>query len=411
MKKLLIIFTFVLILSAAMYSHIYFSTGLQKHLISTGVENFSQHGKSSLLNELNVSGVSGYRINTKPVVSPAGGGLNAGLNNGLNNTELCRRIWRYSFVCALEYALNDSSIEKVLPLARKLEGRTVQDCVWNVLAWEGKNLKYNWSKATLNPTVIEYFWSGNGAGNGIENVKIVRKGIWYQTPQETVEKGNGICGDYAILTSALLADMNITPYPVLVNFTTGTGHAAVLVKIEGWYFVLDQHLPPMDLGAYYREWKYYRKATFGSRTIKNLHVYVVKPGVKRAELRDLGIIDAKEMLRQDYRITSKDLEALSYSVMQEFEKVGLTPDPALKDLKPGSYLPVGYTSGRYWTFTFPHYADYYNPVFFNQYSRYFFSHIYSGSAKIDAESCNRVWVRAEVNGSNLVFHVLLAKYG
>ncbi len=396
MKKLLILFILAAVASAVVYTHLGTIGKIGTINITEIVGNqfYKTSNQRSSPFELNYS-----------VPRAVPGSISPLRSTNLRNA-VCRLIWRYSFVCALEYALNESNVDKVRSLAEKLRGKTVQDSVWNVLAWEEKNLKYNWSKATLNPTVIEYVWN-----NGVESVKIVRRGIWYQTPAETLEKRNGICGDYAILTSALLADMNVTPYPIVVNFTSGTGHAAVLVRIGGWYFVLDQHLPPMDFGAYYREWKYYRRATFGSKTIKEIHVYLVKPESGKAKVVDEGKITPEDMFKQDYDIKAQDLRALSYSLMQDFKKVGLMPDPALKNLKPGSYLPEGYTSGRFWTFTFPHYADYYNPVFFRQYSSYFFSHIYCGSAKEDAESCNRVWVSADVNGSNLVFHVLLAKYG
>ncbi len=401
MKKLLILFIVAAAISATFYASQYGVkiTNITNHFAVEKAVNKAVNRVENLTARTSPGEWLNYTI---PSAEPG----KVSLNPVNRQSNLCMYIWRYSFVCALRYALNDSNVAKVRPLAEKLRGETVQDDVWNVLAWEGENLKYNWSKATLSPTVIEYIQS-----NGVERVKIVRKGIWYQTPAETLRKRNGICGDYAIFTSALLADMNVTPYPVIVNFTSGNGHAAVLVKIKGWYFVLDQHLPPMDLGAYYREWKYYRQSTFGSRTIKDIHVYLVKPGRGEARVVDEGKITPEEMFRQDYRINAEDLKALSYSLMQDFRKAGLIPDPALKGLKPGSYLPQGYTSGRFWTFTFPHYADYYNPVFFRQYSQYFFSHIYRGSAKEDAESCNRVWVSADVNGTNLVFHVLLARYG
>ncbi len=321
------------------------------------------------------------------------------LNNKVNKSlkENCKLLWRYSFKCALEYALNYTNLEKVRFIAKKLEGNSVQQKVWNVLKWEDKNIKYNWSKATLQPTVIEYVGS---------RVKIIRKGIWYQTPEETIEKRSGICGDYAILTAALLIDMNVTPYVAVVNFTSGLSHAAVLVKIDGWFFVLDQHLPPMDLGTYYKDWLFYR-TKFGCRKIVSLHIFRVIPG-RVSKVIDVGFVNASEMKKEDYNISYRDLKALSNAVMLEFEKKGLNPDYNLKGLKPGSYLPAGYTSGKYWTFKFPHYADYYNPVFYKQYSKYFFSQIYR-DVKIDAESCNSVWVNCSKSGSDLIFHVLLAK--
>ncbi len=395
MRKLTLIFLISLAVAVAFYTHSANSSFNAFSHPNRKVEKKSENRNLISVPEVKI---------TKPEIS-----VQASQTAQVKNpNQICRKLWRYNFVCALKYALNSTNLAEVKALAERLKAKSPNQDVWNVLEWEGKNIRYNWSKARLPATVVEY-WSGSQ--NEQSRVEIVRKGIWYQTPGETVHRGSGICGDYAILTSALLLDMNITPYPVIVNFTNGAGHAAVFVKLKGWYFVLDQHLPPMDLGAYYREWKYYRSKTFGSRTVENVHVYEVKRGDKEAEVADLGVLKLKQMLSENYNITNSDLYALSYGLMKRFESIGLKIDPNLKGLKPGAYLPEGYSSGRYWTFTFPHYADYYNPVFYKQYVNYFFSQICRGAVKIDAESCNRVWINCSVNGTDLVFHVLFAQYG
>ncbi len=382
MKKILILF----LISLCVFLYFNFTNSNFLNLGNLTGSNVSFPGSQTKLNVNYKPGLKRVKIKIKA--------------NSETLSKNCRILWRYSFVCALKYALNSSNIAKVKTLAEELESNTTRQDVWNILEWEGKNLKYNWSKATLPPTVVEYYGS---------SVKIVRKGIWYQTPEETLKMHSGICGDYAIFTSALLLDMNVTPYPVVVNFTSEMGHAAVLVKIDGWYFVLDQHLPPMDLGTYYREWKYYR-TEFGERTIKDMHIYEVQKG-REAKVKDLGIITAREMLKEDYNLTDRDLKALCYGVMKEFENLGLKADPVLSSLRPGSYLPPGYSDGRYWTFTFPHYADYYNPVFYRQYVHYFYAQICRGAVKEDAEGCNRVWVSCIAKSGNLTFNVLLARYG
>lgn len=382
MKKLTVIFLLSIVIAAVFYANVLtnFQIFNKKFSVAPIVKNKSYTIKIPVQKNLNTK----IKLNSEIKANKL--------------KKICGKIWRYSFICALEYALNNTNLENIKTFAIKLKGQSLCESVWNVLKWEGKNIKYNWSKARLPATVVEYW------GN---RVKIIKKGIWYQTPAETIQKRSGICGDYAILTSALLLNLNITPYPAIVNFTSGS-HATVLTKIDGWYFVLDQHLPPMDLGAYYREWKYYRNSTFGSRTIKDIHIYEVIPG-RRAKVIDLGLISSSSMLKEDYRITDNDTKALCYALMEKFRNVGLVSDPNLRNLKPGSSLPEGYVSGRYWTFSFPHYADYYNPVFYKEYVNLFFSRIYSG-LKDDAESCNRVWVSCSINDTNLVFHILLARY-
>ncbi len=381
MRKIIILFTSILILSMILYS-----TNL-----SVNLSNFTLQKN---LKNPNFNKIVNYSINKIPAKNV----LIKKNKSNLESLDRCKVLWRYSFECALCYALNKTNLEKVENLAKKLDGSNEEQKVWNVLKWEGKNLKYNWSKATLPPTVVEYY------GN---KVKIIRKGIWYQTPEETIKKGNGICGDYAILTSALLIDMNLTPYPSIVNFTSGTGHAATLVRINGWYFVLDQHLPPMDLGTYYKEWLFYR-VRFGTRKIVSIHLYKVVPG-KVSKVMDVGEILAKDMIKEDYKLKKDDLKLLAYGLAKKFEKTGLKEDPNLKGLKPNSYLPPGYTSGLFWTFNFPHYADYYNPVFYKQYVNYFFSQIYKGAFKVDAESSNSIWINVSKNNSDIVFHIILAK--
>ncbi len=128
----------------------------------------------------------------------------------------------------LNLYLNDKRVNEI---GEEILGDTSivqeKEIVWKILEWVDNNIVYDEYRQKLIET---------------ENT------MEYQAPWETFEKKSGVCIDYAILTAALLAYADITPAYLIVF--KNIDHAAVAVEINGTYFVLDQHLPPIEFHDY-----------------------------------------------------------------------------------------------------------------------------------------------------------------
>ena len=99
----------------------------------------------------------------------------------------------------------------------------VADKVWKVLEWVGNNIKYDYDKEA--------------------------KGIFYiNNPLTTINRGKGVCIDYSVLISAALQSINVSPTYILS--IKSLNHAVAAVYLNNSLFILDQHLPPMELQDY-----------------------------------------------------------------------------------------------------------------------------------------------------------------
>jgi len=328
--------------------------------------------------------------------------------NALTVSECSSGYWRYIFEDALKCALSEEELSKISHFANQLKGRTLQESAWNVLRWLDENIEYNYSKALLPEPII---WTTNG--------KITRvtaePGVEIQTPYETVQKGAGVCRDYAILTTALLLEMGYSPVYVFdIEFENSQiGHVATAVKINGEYFLLDQHPPAMDLGTYYRDWSIYRKETLGETLlISNATVYEVRKSGKNVAVREIGILTAEDFKNEDHKFSFADLTRISESLKEIFQKnhPNLVPDNGIKSLDTRTYLPPGYSKGRTWMMEFPHFVDYYNPVFHNEVVEYMYSSfIIYEEIKNDLSRFNRFWVKVTQEGDSIKVILNLAK--
>ncbi len=146
-------------------------------------------------------------------------------------------LWRYVLKDALTCMLDRKELRVISPLAGELKGKDLTQSSWNVLAWEGEWLSYDREKARQPfARVIVYPDGRQEVVEGGQNNTI-------QTPYETImRRKGGICTDYTVLTDALLLAMNYSPVYAMALNLTDSGHATALVKINGWYFALDQHL-------------------------------------------------------------------------------------------------------------------------------------------------------------------------
>jgi len=156
--------------------------------------------------------------------------------------------------------------------------------------------------------------------------------------------------------------MNFSPIYVLdIDFENySTGHIATAVKIDGEYFILDQHLPVMDLPTYYKHWACYEDF---SKNISTAKIYEVKKEDENVSIGVVEILNSSDFRIGDYKFDEEDLSKIQSDLLEAFEEKypHLRKDRIIMNLEGRKYLPVGYTSGVTWRTKFPYYADYYNP--------------------------------------------------
>ncbi|WP_456367935.1 transglutaminase-like domain-containing protein [Thermococcus sp.] len=296
----------------------------------------------------------------------------------------------HSLERALECYLNDQTAMKELGnLALQLKGKDVAESAWNVVEWEDSHISYDSSKSPASPI---------------------------QRPIETVQRGRGICVDYAVLTAALLIEMNYSPVYVLdINFSNSpTGHAATAIRINGTYFVLDQHPPVMDLGTYWKYWAYWNNGSpRGNLEISGAVVYEVKKVDGSVTVRSVGKLTAQDFLSEDYSFTADDAHRVVVDLLAVLLKrhPNLHLDRKISNLDESKILPPGYSSGKTWMFSFPLFGEYYNPVFHREFVDYVYRNIASKPSLVeDLKSYSHVWVKDKLGeNGKLVVIINLAK--
>ncbi|MCX8172485.1 MAG: hypothetical protein N3D09_02585, partial [Archaeoglobaceae archaeon] len=244
--------------------------------------------------------------------------------------EYCAKTWRWDLECALNATLSEEEIGKGRALSLMLKGEDCSESSWNILQWVEEEIVYDTHKSSLpTPTIVI-----KGREITIKNPERV-----HQTPAETVELGRGICGDYAILTSALLLNLNCKPYIFRFDFASDdVGHLTSAIFVDQ-YYIIDQKLPPMDLGSYYKKWlKEGKKIT---------RAFIYERGLQ------IGEIGAEEMQKFDYDFTQSDLE-----FMEE-----LIRDSLRKRLREDPWISRGYKEYAILKITFYEYAEFYTPLF------------------------------------------------
>lgn len=215
---------------------------------------------------------------------------------GITKEEYCEKVWRYDLECALNKTLSAEEVEKVSNVVN-VHGTNCAETAWKTLEWVQENVRYDYVKASLPPPVI--ILKG-------KDVIIQTPERFYQTPEETARLKKGICGDIAILTTALMLSNNCKSYVALIDFHgEDVDHLASLVFLDRLY-VLDQNLPPMDLGSYYNKW------LREGRKIDSITIY--ERGLRVANLT------AEELRNQDQEFTEEDLKRLQVLITSEIKK-------------------------------------------------------------------------------------------
>ncbi|WP_457611830.1 transglutaminase-like domain-containing protein [Methanocaldococcus sp.] len=220
--------------------------------------------------------------------------------------------------------ITPSQVEEVKDLAMQLKGKNDYETIWNIVAWEEKNIKYDWEK--FNRWKKHDFITGN-----IEDE--------IQKPVDTWTSGYGVCIDYALLTSALLLSLGKECYIFDIDGVDG-GHAFAAYKIGNIYFAMDQKLPVTDV---------YSDIILFSKTYWNLNPSSTK--VYKIWMEN-GKVKVKEIpfssIPHNYPPINSNIEIANDIIDYFSKKYGLKKDSRINNMEHMKYLPTGYKSGKYW---------------------------------------------------------------
>jgi len=313
--------------------------------------------------------------------------------------------WRYIFKEALKYGLSSNELTKISYLAIELKGQTIQESVWNILEWLQNNIEYDSYKASLPAPTIQI--SENGTIIGITG----GEGTEIQTPYETIKKGKGICTDYTILTLALMLEMDYSlVYAFEISFeNSNTKHVTAAIKIDDEYFLLDQNLPPMDLGTYYNKWALYREEKL---LISNATVYEIQKSGESLTIKIIGIMPAEDFKNRNYDFTSANLAVMANDLMELFLEnyPNLSKDFYISDIDKKVHLPYGYANRSTWKLELPNFIDYYTLTFHREFVKYFYRRFTENPKVVkDLSEFNRLWIRVERDQNTLRIVLNLAE--
>jgi len=308
--------------------------------------------------------------------------LNVGpLHLGFNKNSCSGQ--EYSLRGALECYLNNRTMmQALMGLALQLKGSNLEESAWNVVDWEDKHISYDWMRAQ--------------EASDNESVPI-------QTPLQTIRRGKGICVDYAVLTVALLVDMDYSSVYVFdINFSNSRiGHAAAAVKIDGMYFMIDQHPPIEDLRAYWMDWAYWRQwesnGTERNLIISRAVVYEVLKVHNKIAVHRVGVLTAQDFKKEGHTFTQADVQRIVSDLRAMFLNSfpNLHLDEGIANLDNSKYLPSGYSEGNSWVTEFPHFGEYYNPVFHKEFVDYLYQNLVDSKELVaDLKKYTCFWLKA-----------------
>ncbi|MHA1865282.1 MAG: hypothetical protein ACTSWZ_02140, partial [Candidatus Heimdallarchaeaceae archaeon] len=129
-------------------------------------------------------------------------------------------------------------------------------------------------------------------------------------------------------------------------------------------------------------------------------------------IKKVDVLTAEDFKSRDYELSSMDLTKISKDLKEMFQEnhPNLILDSGIKYLDKKTYLPPGYSDGRTWMMEFPHFVDYYNPVFNDEIVRYFYmSFTNDMQIKNDLSRFNRFWIRTTQEGDSIKIILNLAK--
>ncbi len=147
-----------------------------------------------------------------------------------------------SLLDAVLGSYNETVIEKLRSMVYGDEPpRGPAEAAWAALSWVGKHISYDYVKERERSPAV-------------------------YSPLQLLERGKGVCSDYAVfLAATLLASGQRTAY-ILAMSLEPVPHAVAATSLGRSLFILDQHPPPVEAGDY-------AEYLLGNKTIP---VYVIR---------------------------------------------------------------------------------------------------------------------------------------
>ena len=263
--------------------------------------------------------------------------------------------WRYTYNTeAFKAGLSKLLRKEISSISKQfVKYNTTLDKAWAILEWIDENIQYNYTKANLvDALVLNWNTLSEYERELYDNLTKL------QAANDTIyHYKSGICGDYAILTGALLLESGISPvYMLDISYKNSKiGHVAVAVKINDEYFVLDQHLPLRPLGNYYWD------SIEDGNEIANITFYAIKLD-KNGEpvIYSNWAWTGEQIKKRAYHITEKDIELIVELTKQKFlelypnykedERLKQVVEEHMESIKTTNetartFLPYGFTKG------------------------------------------------------------------
>ncbi|BEP17499.1 hypothetical protein PYJP_08510 [Pyrofollis japonicus] len=156
-----------------------------------------------------------------------------------------------SILDAVLESFNETTLVKLCGIIGcAANGTNSAEKVWHILEWVSDHIAYDY-------------------------VKESRRDITVLSPLDLLRRGKGVCADYAVFTAAAVLGAGLKDAYILEIGTSPVPHAVAAVNINNTLYVMDQHLPPIELADY-------ADHVLGSRSFPTYVLHI--------ELKDDGLV-------------------------------------------------------------------------------------------------------------------------
>ncbi len=215
-----------------------------------------------------------------------------------------------SYLTSLICYYNPSTLEEIKSIIYgNLTLQTNQEKIWRALKWVDENIMYDYEKS--------------------------KAGVKYvNDPLTTIRERKGICTDYSVLLTSALLSANIQP--VYILSLEDYLHAAAAVCLDNTVYILDQHLPPIELQDYA---EYILGGDLGKIRVIQIRLINGEPTIE--------LFNEVELYLTDYYPEDDTPSNISREVAASIKKShpNLIPDPRLRSLIDTSILSTKLTIG------------------------------------------------------------------
>ena len=195
-----------------------------------------------------------------------------------------------SVLSALVLGVNETSVTAVGMAVYGGPAPGGPEAAWAALNWTDRNLVYDWAKYRL--------LTGGGE-------------VGVESPLEVLRTRRGVCSDYAVFTAAATLYAGLDSYVLLFP---QAHHAAAAVALNNTLFVLDQHLPPVELQDYL---EYELPGYSGEIVVYHIHYRGGRAYVVAYSIEPGSVVDAYPADRFSGRVVGEARELVAANLTLE----------------------------------------------------------------------------------------------